>query len=219
MECHCTLSYHLPLFSQKPFRVNVKIIRENKYFFSNSRVIAYSQIVGDMLLKAVVFLIEYGHKDLEWLLKPGYDPDRNLLSMCSRTILVWVVDFVMAGGSLKAIVCFDCVSIAFQQWWWGLGQAAFIAAATNNLSSHSLAVALHSGLLSTPAFPALVVVLSKDARNCVQMDEQNAGRLKISYNAMSQRILWRIRVDLLDMISSRHAGFRKEVTPNIRFWF
>ena len=123
----------------------------------------------------------YGHKDPDWLIEPGYDPDRNLLSMFSRTVLVWAVDFVMAVGPVKAIVCFNCVSTACQQWWWGLGWAAFIVAATDNLSIHSLVVVLHSGSLSTPAVTAVIVKLSSDARVCVQMDEQNAGRLKISY--------------------------------------
>lgn len=46
-----------------------------------------------------------------------------------------------------------------------MGWAASIVAATDNLSSQSLAVALHSGSLSTPAVTAMIVTLSRDARD------------------------------------------------------
>lgn len=122
-------------------------------------------------IKAVYNRIQIYSENLDWRLEPGYDPDRNLLSMCSRTVLVWVVDFVMAVGLLKPFVCFDCVSIACQQWWWGLGQAGFFffSAATNNFSSRSSAVAVYSGLRSISAVP--VVALGRDPRSCMQTDE------------------------------------------------
>lgn len=56
----------------------------------------------------VRFLTAYEHN-------PGYDLDRNVLNTCAKTILVWMVDFVMSAGRLKAIVCFDCVSTACQR--------------------------------------------------------------------------------------------------------
>ena len=107
----------------------------------------------------------YQHKVLDWLVESGYELDRNLLSLFSRTVLAWVVDFIIDGEPVEAIVCFDCVSTACQQWWWGLGRVAFIVATTDNLSSHSLAGVLNPGSVSTPAVTAAIVTLSRDARD------------------------------------------------------
>lgn len=124
-------------------------------------------------------------------IEPGYDPDKNLLSMFSRTILEWVVDF-LAGEPLKVIVCFDCSFCL--QWWWGLGRASLIVPAINDLSSHGLAVVSHSGLLSSPVVPVLVAL-----KLCAD-GQAECRQTEISYNTVSQRILWRISVDLLDVL-------------------
>lgn len=45
---------------------------------------------------------------------------------CSvRRVLAWLVDFAVAGGPVKAFVCFDCVSTAGQQWRRGPARASF----------------------------------------------------------------------------------------------
>lgn len=140
---------------------------------------------------------------------PGYDPDRNLLSTCTKTILVWMVDFVMSAGRLKAIVCFDCASTGCQRRWRGLeGRPAFIR------RCHQIFWAAAAWLWCSsldycqlPAFhPRWSGVLRARARNRVQMDEQNAGRLKISRNDMSQRIPRWAGADQRDTVPSRRAG-------------
>ena len=67
----------------------------------------------------VAFLMEKHDKKgaVICLIMPGQEPDRNLLSMFSRRVLEWVVDFAITVGVVKAIVCFDCVSTACQQRW------------------------------------------------------------------------------------------------------
>ena len=138
------------------------------------------------------------------------EPDRNLLSMFSSRALARLVDFAAAAGRLKAIVFSDCVSTAFQWWRWSLGRGEF------SLSLPQIILATSVAFWTT--FNSCSHSLSdSDAERgrqrpvCVQMDEQNAGRLKISYYSMSQRVVLRATVCVLHVISSLRAVFRKEV--------
>lgn len=103
---------------------------------------------------------------MDWVHDPGYDPDRNLLNMCTSTIPVGTVDFVMSAGRQNAIVCFDCVSTACQRWWRGLGPASFHCCCHQIFSAATGLAAARSSLdyFQLPAFPALVAELSADAR-------------------------------------------------------